>query len=52
MLVKSKIGGCHALTGNRKKQYAMNLVQPFRLVFKKIDDEIQIVSIIEIVNYH
>ena len=51
-LVQFHVGRCHLLTQNRKGQYAMDLVQPYRLVFEKIGDEIQIANIIEIVDYH
>ena len=51
-LVQFKIGGCHALGGNRNGQYAMDLVHPYRLVFKKNGADIQIVKILEIVDYH
>lgn len=37
---------------NRKGQYAVDLVHPYRLVFEKNGDEIQIVNILEIVDYH
>ncbi len=52
MLVQFKIGGCHILKGNRKKQYAMVLIQPYRLVFEMKGSDIQIVRIIEIIDYH
>lgn len=52
MLIQFKIGRCHALTGNRKQQYAMDLVHPYRLVFEKCGNEIQIVRIMEITDYH
>lgn len=51
-MIKYKIGNCHQLKGNRSNQYAVDLVQPHRLIFEKIDSKIQIVRIIEIVNYH
>lgn len=51
-LVQFKIGRCHALGGNRNGQYAMDLVHPYRLVFKKNGTDIQIVKILEIVDYH
>lgn len=51
-MIKYKIGNCHPLTGDRKKQYAVDLVQPFRLVFKKKESKIQIAYIIEITDYH
>ena len=43
---------CHSLSNNRKGQYAVDLINPYRLVFRKIGDEIQIAEIIEIVDYH
>ncbi len=51
-LVQFHIGRCHALTGNRKGQYAMDLVHPYRLVFRKIGKDIQIANVMEIVDYH
>ena len=51
-LLQHKIGGCHQLKGKRKEQYAMNLVHPYRLVFIQEDTTIQLVKIIDIVNYH
>lgn len=50
-LVQYRLGKCHALTGDRKSQYAMTLVQPYRLVFEKHAERIM-VRIIEIVDYH
>lgn len=47
-----KIGRCHSLTGNRKNQYAVDLVHPYRLIFEKIGNDIQIANIMEIVDYH
>lgn len=52
MLISGKIGKCHSLIGNRKGQYAMTLIQPYRLVFEKENDELKIIRIIEIVDYH
>ena len=40
------------VTNNRKGQYAVDLVHPYRLVFEKHGDEIQIAHIMEIVDYH
>lgn len=37
MLVQYQIGRCHPLKGNRKGQYAMDLTQPYRLVFEKAE---------------
>ena len=52
MMVQYRMGRCHPLQGNRKGQYAVDLVHPFRLVFEVHEDEIQIANIIEIVDYH
>ena len=52
MMIQFHIGRCHPLTQNRKGQYAVDLVHPYRLVFEKCGDEIQIANIIEIVDYH
>lgn len=51
-MIKYKIGRCHQLEGNRKSQYAVDLVHPKRLVFEKKGKEINIVNILEIVDYH
>ena len=51
-MIKFKIGRCHPLHQNRKEQYAMDLVHPYRLVFEKIGNITKIVKIIEIVDYH
>ena len=42
MLMEAHIGRCHPLTGNRKGQYAMDLVHPKRLVFEKRGNQIQV----------
>ena len=47
-----RIGRCHPLTGDRNGQFAVDLVHPYRLVFEKNGEEIQIANIIEIVDYH
>lgn len=52
VMIQFRIGRCHRLEGDRKHQYAVDLVQPFRLIFEKYGDEIQIAKIIEIENYH
>lgn len=52
MLIQYQVGRCHALTQNRKGQYAVDLVHPYRLVFEKKGNEIQIANILEIVDYH
>lgn len=51
-MIKFKIGRCHPLHQNRKEQYALDLVHPYRLLFEKIGNITQIVKIIEIVDYH
>ena len=51
-MINFSIGRCHQLNGNREGQYALDLVHPYRLIFVKTDDQIQIVKIIEIVDYH
>ena len=52
MMIQYHIGRCHFLTNNRKGQYAVDLVHPYRLVFEKHGDVIQIAHILEIVDYH
>ena len=52
MMIQYKIGRCHPLHQNREGQFAVDLVQPQRLVFEKKNSEIKIVSIIEIIDYH
>lgn len=51
-MIQFHIGRCHPLTNNRKGQYAVDLIHPYRLVFEKKGDLIQIANIIEIVDYH
>lgn len=51
-MVQFYIRRCHPLKGNRKGQYAMDLVHPYRLVFEKTGDKIQIANIMEIIDYH
>ena len=52
MMVKFHIGRCHTLKQNRKGQYAVDLVHPYRLVFEKNGEKIQIANILGIVDYH
>lgn len=52
MLVQKGVGRCHPLHGDRKGQYAMDLTQPYRLVFEKKNREVVAVEILEIVDYH
>ena len=52
-LIQFGVGRCHHLSGDRKGQYAVDLVHPHRLAFIKVDGEIKIVSIVEIIDdYH
>ena len=51
-MIRFHIGRCHALVNNRKGQYAVDLVHPYRLIFEKKGNEIQIAHIMEIVDYH
>lgn len=51
-MIKDGIGRCHLLKGDRKNQYAVDLIHPKRLIFVKKGDEIQIAVITEITDYH
>ena len=51
-MIQFHIGRCHKLQGDRKDQYAVDLIHPQRLVFEKHGSEIQIANILEIVDYH
>ena len=51
-MVTQGIGRCHPLKGQRKEQYAVDLVHPYRLVFEKKGDEVQVAYIREVVDYH
>ncbi len=51
-MIEYHIGRCHQLAENRKGEYAVDLVHPYRLVFTKKGEEIQIARIMEIVDYH
>ena len=51
-MIQFRIGRCHSLHNNRKGQYAVDLVHPYRLVFEINGNEIQIANIMEIVDYH
>lgn len=51
-MIQYRIGRCHSLSNNRKGQYAVDLVHPYRLVFEKHGSEVQIAHIMEIVDYH
>ena len=52
LMIQFHIGRCHSLKGNRQEQYAVDLVHPYRLVFEKKEDIIQIANILEIIDYH
>ena len=45
-LIQFRVGACHSLLGKHKGQYAINLIQPYRLIFKKKNKVLKIVSII------
>jgi proteic killer suppression protein len=51
-LLAHKIGRCHLLQGGRDGQYAMDLGHPFRLIFEPYNENLCVVKIIEIVDYH
>ena len=51
-LVQHRIGRCHLLIGDRKGQYAMDLIQPYRLIFVKIEESSVEVRIENIEDYH
>lgn len=53
-MIQYQIGRCHALVGDRFGEYAVDLIQPFRLIFIKDDDtkQIKVVKIMEIIDYH
>lgn len=51
-MIQFHIGRCHPLSNNRKGQYAVDLVHPYRLVFEKKGNKIQVANILEIVDYH
>ena len=52
MMIHFHIGRCHALTGNRQGQYAVDLGHPLRMVFTKEGNAVQVATIEEIVDYH
>ena len=51
-MIQFRIGRCYPLHNNRKGQYAVELVHPYRLVFEINGNEIQIANIMEIIDYH
>lgn len=52
LMIQFHIGRCHVLKGNRKEQYALDLVHPYRLIFEKQGDDVQIACVLEIADYH
>lgn len=52
MMIKYRIGRCHSLVGDRKGQFAVDLVHPNRLVFEQHGDTILIAHIVAIIDYH
>lgn len=52
MLVQYSIGRCHPLEGDRKGEYAMDLIHPYRLVFEHNKTDVQVVRIVNIEDYH
>jgi proteic killer suppression protein len=52
MLIQYSIGRCHPLEGNRKGEFAMDLVHPYRLIFKQNSKDANVVQIIGIEDYH
>lgn len=51
-LVNSHVGRCHLLTQDRKNQYAMDLEHPYRLIFVRKENSVEVVKVIEITDYH
>ena len=51
-LLQYSIGRCHPLKGDRLGEYAMDLVHPFRLVFRHVQCKVELVNIIAIEDYH
>jgi proteic killer suppression protein len=51
-IVRYHVGNCHPLHGDRKSEFAMDLVQPFRLVFIEKDKVAHLVRITSIEDYH
>ncbi|MBQ3333983.1 MAG: type II toxin-antitoxin system RelE/ParE family toxin [Eubacteriaceae bacterium] len=52
MMIQYRIGRCHILKHDRRGQYALDLVHPYRLIFEKNGSDIQIAKILEITDYH
>ncbi len=52
MLIRCSVGRCHRLEGHRAGQFAMDLVQPYRLVFEQEDQREDGIRILSIEDYH
>lgn len=52
ILIQFSMGRCHQLKGVRKGEYAMDLLHPYRLIFIKRDNVLNIVKIMDIIDYH
>lgn len=52
IMLQFGIGRCHLLKGDKKGIYAVDLVQPFRLLFTVKEKKVVIAVIEEIVDYH
>lgn len=51
-MILYRVGRCHMLKGDREGKYAVDLIHPYRLVFRMVGEDIQIARIEEIVDYH
>ncbi len=51
-LIQNRVGRCHRLVGDRAGQYAMDLAQPYRLIFIIQENQIQFAEIQDITDYH
>ncbi|ASS41034.1 plasmid maintenance system killer protein [Eubacterium minutum ATCC 700079] len=52
-MIEYRIGRCHPLKGDRKGQYAVDLIQPHRMAFSIKGNTIEIACIEEIIDdYH
>ena len=52
MMTKFGIGRCHPLHGDRKKQYALDLIHPLRLIIKEEKSCNGTVIVVSIEDYH
>ncbi|NLO68573.1 MAG: plasmid maintenance system killer protein [Bacteroidales bacterium] len=51
-MIQFRIGRCHPLKGDREGQYAVDLIHPYRLIFKIKGKTDQIAVILSIEDYH